>query len=418
MITSRKTLLSPLMAGLLVCSALTLAGCGLNREPPPRYNTVVGEKRAPVLNPNGQGYSGLPYASAPPYPIPPGPPPYPQVDEVPLEDTVSVVPMPNTPQTMGGLPGPAEEQAMQGLEPMPVPPQEKRSWYSGVTDWFGGSQEDAMEQHAELPHKAPQENIAAYEEQHGVSAVPVPDVAASDMPPTPPAPEEGVAAAEMPPPMTTDGQGYPVLAETPPAPVNPDAQLAEAQAQMQAMQAQQAEAANARATQQEDSGEAYAPPPAPMPAPVAEAPAEWHPVGEPAPVTAPAPAEAPQQAQVPDWQPVVPPAPPTPVTAAPQPVYVAAPAPEPIYAPPPAPEPAYVPAPMPMSEPVQVMQEVPATSVAADDGLPPINLMPPSSVAVDSGTAARASSGGNYHYMSPSRYDQRREMQRLSPYRQ
>lgn len=424
MITSRKIFLSPLMAGLLACSALTLGGCGLNREPPPRYNTVVGEKRPPVLNPEGQGYSGLPYASAPPYPIPPGPPPYPTVDEVPLEDTVSVVPSPHTPQTMAGMEAPHDQRAQMSSHPMPAP-QEERSWYSGITDLFGGGDEDAVAQQEGLPRKAPQENLAAYEEQHGVSAMPIPDVASSDMPapmpeseptammteipadnvaPTPmpesaPAPMAAAAPADgwqpvdtssAAPQMTTDSQGYPVLAETPPSPEDQQARLAEAQAKIQAMEAEQAAVQQARTTQ-ESYDQAYAPasaapmPEAPMPQSVTTAPAsQWRPVGEPMPAPQPEPlAEAPQ------WQPVAPAAP-APTAAQPMPVY--------------------------QPEQVQVVQDVPAGSVAAADGLPPITLMPPPSAASPAAPVV-ARGMGTQRYIAPSRYEQRKAAQKLSPFR-
>jgi|GEM_PF-4083389 len=410
----RKKLFTPLVTSLLACSALTLGGCGMNREPPPRYNTVVGEKHAPVLNPNGQGVSGLPIASAPPYPIPPGPPPYATPDDMPVENTVSVVPMPNTPQTMAGMPGAADPMAYPSAPGMmPAPPQEQRSWYSGVTDMFGGGEENAVQQHAELPRKTLPGNREAMAEELGYSAAPVEGVATNDMSaPASPLPGEDATtltelpADTLPPPMSMDSQGYPVLAQTPPMPENPGAHLEAAQESLHTMEAERNASLDARAAQETfDAPMAPAPSePAPLPS-VTNAPAEeWHPIGEPpvadmaVPPAPPVPMPIPQPMDDANWQAVAP---------------VGNEATQQAMLPPPPPPAPSFPAPVPEAEPMQVMQDIPASSIAADDGLPPITLIPPSSVAAEITPAVR----GNVSYIPPSRYEQRREAQKLSPFR-
>lgn len=431
--TTPRTIILPLMASLLACTALTLGGCGLNREPPPRYNTVIGEKRAPVLNPQGQGLSGLPVASAPPYPVPPGPPPYPVPDGQPLENTVSVVPAPHTPQSMAGMeaaPGQAPRPAPAGA-PTPYdtynqePPKEEGSWYSGITNIFSSEDEGAVQQHEGLPRKAPPGNQQVMQEQSMQSAPPIGEVAASDMPPLEPAPMEPAtpladipadALAPAPAPMATDGQGYPVLAETPPAPEATDAKLEEARKKLQAMQDANAQGQSARSAQESfdasmaPASQAPVQDTAAMQQPAASG---WQPIGEPAPqpsVVAPAPAPTPaptfvdgnmidQQFSAPTPMPA-----PAPMTADTgwQPVDMSAP---------PAPPMSVAPAPY---EPVQVMQEVQAASVVPEPqpALAPIALIPPPAVAATP-NAVR----GNYSYIAPSRYDRRREVQALSPFR-
>ncbi len=410
---SRKKLFSPLMASLLACSALTLGGCGLNREPPPRYNTVLGEKRPPVLNPNGQGLSGLPYASAPPYPIPPGPPPYPVADEnMPAEDTVSVVPMPHTPQTMAGMPGSMEMEPGAPMQPYPTAPQqqEERGWFSGLTDAFSGGDENPVEQHAALPRKLPPGNREAFEQEQGVNAVPVEDVMSADMSAPLPMAETAETMADMPAdayppmesvspseplPMMTDSQGYPVLAETPPAPENTGARLESAQESLRDMESQQQSATQMREMQQQ-MDEAYAPPPAP-PVTADAKPEQWRPVGEPVPQTAAAPlAPEPMVIQPEGWQSV------PPQDSVAQPIQ--------------QPMPQAMTAPVYQPEPVQVVEDIPASTMAAEDGLPPINLIPPPSVMAENSPAVRTRA--NTTYMTPSRYEQRREAQRLRPFGQ
>ncbi len=433
-----KILPLTLMAGLLACTSLTLGGCGLNREPPPRYNTVVGEKRAPVLNPQGQGLSGLPVASAPPYPVPPGPPPYPSPDGQPLENTVSVVPAPHTPQSMAGMEGAPVQAPAPAASAAPTPydtyhqeqPQQEGSWYSGITDMFGSEDESAINQHAGLPRKAPPGNTQAMQEQDMRAAPPIGDVAASDMPPLEPAPMEAMTpiadipadavVAPAPAPVATDAQGYPVLAETPSAPVATDAKLEEARKKLQAMQDANAQSQATRSMQ--DSFDAsMAPasqtPPMPNTSAMQQPPASgWQPIGEAAPVRStppafvdgnvidqqfsapapmPAPAPVPMTADT-GWQPVVDMSAPP----APQP---AAPAPMAMTPPPPAP-----------SEPVQVMQDVQAASVVPEQqsSLAPIALIPPPAVAATP-NAVRS----NYSYIAPSRYERRREVQALTPFR-
>ncbi len=425
---SRKKFMTPLTAGLLACSAITLVGCGLNREPPPRYNTVLGEKRAPVLNPKGQGLTGLPYASAPPYPIPPGPPPYPATDGVPPPGTVSVVPMPETPQTMAGMEGAPDERAVMPMAaPMPMRQQapmppvaaaEEESWYSGVTHIFSDDEEDVIQQQAAMPRKMPMGNR---EETVGVNAVPVDSIASApmEMPPqaapmdmpmpeesatlmempadeippaSPPPPAEEAAAQPISPPpapVQMQQQSYPVLAETPPPPVDAAARVQSAQQDMQAMQTQ------APAPEQ----------PVPMPA------SEWKPLEEEemaAPAPMPEPMPAPVQSG--SWQPVSPVEQAAPLPAVePQPDIADATW-EPVLPPPPADvqEPSLPPLPPPSAteyapEPVEIVRDVPAST----DGLPPITLIPPPSVVADSAQTARRSP-----YIAPSRYEQRREVER------
>lgn len=378
------------VAGLLACTVITLGGCGLNREPPPRYNTVVGEKRPPVLNPNGQGIAGLPVASAPPYPIPPGPPPYPTGNENIPEDSVSVVPQPYTPQTMAGMKEPRH------LSPYDVPPpqQEEKGWFSGL--W--GDDNASAEKIDSMPRKPLPGNSREMVEQD-MRAAPVADVAASDMSmdmtPMSEAPMETI------PPMMTDGQGYPVLAETPPVPEASDARLEAARERLRAMEAQRRFADSARQQQEAFDAEMAPSAPAPMPETHAmEAPAsDWHPVGEPMPEMAPPPPPppamamygAPEQGAM-DWQPGAP-------GMAPQPAPGMMPPPPPAYA-----------------EPVEVMQDVAASSMTPEDSLPPIMLTPPPAVAAEANPAMRVRSG--YSYIPPSRYERRRETQRLSPFRQ
>lgn len=417
------TRILPLIAGLLACTTLTVTGCGLNRQPPPRYNTVVGEKHAPVLNPNGQGPSGLPIASAPPYPMPPGPPPYPAPDSEPLKNTVSVVPMPHTPQTMAGMPGPTDAAATRAMPPAMRPqampqPQEESGWFSGL---FGSDDEEkaAARQDVGMPRKVPADNQPELSEE-GMRAAPVEDVTAADMG-TPPMMDAAAPVAEMPadmvapPPMMTDSQGYPVLAETPPAPEGSDARLEAAREKLRAMQAAQNEASGSRVMQESFDATLQ-----PAPAPTAEAPAaEWRPVEEstvtPASVATPMPSapftteptivsqpmmSAPEAAYAPSSpQPM--PAPASaqsgwqPITSGTEPL--AAPTPVAVYA-------------SAASEPVAVVQDIPASAVAPEQGLPPIQLMPPR-------TAAPAISASRSAYIEPSRYEHRREVQALSPFR-
>lgn len=445
--TASRTRILPLMASLLACSALTLGGCGLNREPPPRYNTVIGEKRAPVLNPQGQGLSGLPVASAPPYPVPPGPPPYPVTDGQPLENTVSVVPAPHTPQSMAGM------EAAPGQAPRPAPAgaptpydtynqqqaQEEKGWFSGITNIFSSEEESAVKQHEGMPRKAPPGNQQVMQEQSMQAAPPIGEVAASDMPPLEPAPMEPAApvadipadaVAPAPAPMATDTQGYPVLAETPPAPEATDAKLEEARKKLQAMQDTNVQDQSARSVQESFDASMAPAPQAPaqdtaaMQQPAASG---WQPIGEPAPqpsAPAPAPSPAPtfvdgtvidQQFSAPASAPAPAPTPapvatdtgwqPVDMSAPPAPPMAVAPAPAPVAMTPPPPAP---------YEPVQVMQEVQAASVVPEPqpALAPIALIPPPAVAATP-NAVR----GNASYMAPSRYDRRREVQALSPFR-
>lgn len=456
MMISRKRVFSPVVAGLLACTALTLAGCGLNREPPPRYNTVLGEKRPPVLNPNGQGLSGLPYASAPPYPIPAGPPPYPQTDGQPPEGTVSVVPMPHTPETMAGRQGPMDPMAahtptdqmveMPESGAMPLPPKRENSWYSGVTDWFSDGEQDVLKEQASMPRKKPAGNQAAFEQAHGVRAVPVEPVVESsahamdvlppamdasatlmDIPaddvapmteyvpapmPAPEPPQSQPVLADVPPspvltpapaPMSAPEPSYPVLADTPPAPEDTSARLEAARRNLQTMESDRTaapqdfsaalpEPASAPLPEPEI---AAPPPPVVLENPVVTAPASgWQPVGEPQAIAAPAPAE-------PDWESALPPPPanvPEMTQEASLPPLPNAPEYQPEY----------------QSEPVQVVQDVPAEAVETQSGLPPINLIPPPSVVADS---AQATVRTRSPYIAPSRYEQRRDVERQSTLR-
>lgn len=56
----KKALLSSASSTLLAALVLSTAACDFFNDPPPRYNTVVGGKRAPILNPGGEGPATIP----------------------------------------------------------------------------------------------------------------------------------------------------------------------------------------------------------------------------------------------------------------------------------------------------------------------------------------------------------------------
>src|SRR5262249_52615847 len=94
-----------------------LAGCSLFSEDIPRYNTVTGGKRVPMLNPGGRGHQ------------PPAmPPPSEQMAPEPMPPKAMVYQAPPAPQ-----PAPVRTSA-----PAAAPVEEK-AWYESVGDWFSSS---------------------------------------------------------------------------------------------------------------------------------------------------------------------------------------------------------------------------------------------------------------------------------------
>lgn len=206
----------PLAAALLIGVAFAFTGCGLNRKPPPRYNTVLGGKHAPVLNPDGQGVSGLNVASAPPYPAPPGPPPYPAPEGGLIENTVPVGPAP--PLQRGDRRRLVGQEESGSLRRLPI----------------GNRQELAVSEITEPPVME--------------AAEPVTELSADWV-----APPGGYNAVPA-PPRAMDGRGYPILAETPSAPEDADARLGEAQDELSDLLAAREAAYGNRAMQESFSG--------------------------------------------------------------------------------------------------------------------------------------------------------------------
>ncbi|MEJ0010544.1 MAG: hypothetical protein WDN72_08670 [Alphaproteobacteria bacterium] len=341
----------------LLLSLVFLAGCSLlipEDQSAPRYNTVVGHRHTPPLNPGGSGevpYQAPQQAGAPSSMVPP---------EVSMAPTpgASAAPTGDAPQAAAYPPADQQSQAaaQQPMNQPPPSPQPQRSVWQHLAFW----NDDTV---PPTPPPAASVSVAARQ-------VPVENVPA----------ETGQLAGN-----------YPSLQDVPPRPPMTDSTRMGAIGQ-QMQQDQLNATANAAKLDADAAREPMLSPlpasrgAAPVPAPVSVTPLPPPPGAMAAPANAPPPMAlqqpmntAPQATSYPMFPPPPPPmasnaaptayAPPAPIAYVP-PAPIPVPAPQVAYAPAPAPQVVYVQAP-----PVQVVSAPPAPA------LEPIVLHPPGSAA-------------------------------------
>lgn len=456
-----RPLVSSLFVSLL---AFSTTGCDLFNEPPPRYNTVAGERRVPILNPGGEGPNTIAlhqfeeterYTTK--YPTAEDMAAIAEVEggELPEEEFAEAQMVADEPLPADIAPMPENQMAMTPppVEPMnaarPETQPEEKGFFGSLFD-FGGNE------------PAPQrKSLNTASEPEVEQAVPVSAVESENMQPpvvtetvktipanewTPSAPlsaAPGNAPAELMPQQQQQNGEYPKLSSVPDMPNDVKARADSTRAEFEEIQKQQAAAEkpvnnNAEkelqaALEAEQSAPPVASyqPEAVSPQQVMTAPLPPEGAAGPAPVAANAPLTP---APLPNPAPIDTASEASPMeTASPLPVQPYAPAPVPpqaveAYTPPPAPSPTVAPAPSGVTtianfsqpEPVSVPQPAVMTaspsvdvySGSADgvtsDGLPPISLVPPQQF------------GGSRGYLPDSRYASRRELQhsRTTAYRQ
>lgn len=401
---SSRLLLTAAMGTLLMTSPL-LSACSNFQKQPPRYNTVIGNKRAPVLNPGGTNFTSV----------------------EPDTEAGPGVPKPLPAGMNAGMPVAPGSMAMMPNDPGMAPMMDQTVMPEAAPIEVGPGRKVPMGNQQALAAESGMVDVA--------QTAPMMPVQSADMMAPPPAamyPQDGqgLAMGVQPQPMETAGYQpmvnengeFPTLSEVPPVSqgVRDDAQAARDDAAAFTQNAQALPPLDQPASSPADPVPAFAEAPASLP-PIEQAqpapsalptyeqeaqsasansssPADPVPISEPLPMSEP--------------QPLVESAPATPLQQAGQTYeqYYAEPAPA-MAPPPPAlsdvpPAPVYEAAPMPVETASGVPGEYDVNYPATPSGLPPIQLRAPVAMGGASSTASQG------RFLAASRYASRARVMR------